>query len=473
MKILFAANEAVPFAKSGGLGDVAGALPRAIRSRMHACRVVLPLYSDIPEKYRSEMKFLQSFYVPLGWRNQYCGIFEYTHNGVKHYFLDNEYYFKRRGINGFFDDAERFAFFSKAVLEMISRIDFVPEIIHCNDWQTALIPTYLNVFYRQLDTYKNIKTMFTIHNIKYQGQFDKDVRYDVAGLPWTAGSILEYDGDTNFMKGAIEQCDVLTTVSPTYAEELLYPPFSWGLDRMLWRHKNKLSGVINGIDVERYDPATDTCLAKTYSATDRAGKAANKAELQASLGLEQREEAMIIGMVTRLDSMKGLDLVREVFRDIMKLDVQFVLLGTGDEVYEKFFGEIGISHPGRAVANIGFSDPLARKIYAGSDVFLMPSLSEPCGLSQMIALRYGSIPIVRATGGLKDTINDFGGDFGNGFNFQSENAYDMLDAIERAYKDFQDKEKWDHHVQIAMGCDFSWGRSANEYIRLYRQMLHQ
>jgi starch synthase len=473
MKILFAANEAVPFAKTGGLGDVAGALPRAIRSRGHACRVVMPLYSDIPEKYRQEMKFLTKFYVPLGWRNKYCGVFEYTHKGEKHYFLDNEYYFKRRGINGFFDDAERFAFFSKAVLEMLQHIDFAPEIIHCNDWQTALIPTYLNVFYRQLDTYKNIRTMFTIHNIEYQGQFDKDVRYDVAGLPGYAGSIVEFDGDTNFMKGAIEQCDVLTTVSPTYAGELKDSKVAHGLDGMIRSHSHKLSGILNGIDVESYDPTTDQCLAKNYSAANRAGKAANKAELQSSMGLEQREEAMLIGMVTRLAKHKGLDLVREVFWDIMKLDVQFVLLGTGEEPYEKFFGEIGISHPGRAVASISFSDPLSRKIYAGSDVFLMPSLSEPCGLSQMLALRYGSIPIVHATGGLKDTINDFGGECGNGFNFQSEQAKDMLDAIHRAYTDFQDKAKWDHHVQIAMGCDFSWGRSANEYIRLYKQLLGQ
>jgi starch synthase len=438
---------------------------------MHACRVVMPLYSDIPDNLRQGMKYLTSFSLSLGWRNQYCGVFEYTRGGVKHYFLDNEYYFKRRGTYGFFDDAERFAFFSKAVLDMLLHIDFAPEIIHCNDWQTALIPTYLNVFYRHLDAFRDIRTMFTIHNIGYQGQFDKDVRFDVAGLPGYAGSIVEFDGDTNFMKGAIEQCDALTTVSPTYAGELMDPWFAHGLDGVIRDHGHKLSGILNGIDFADYDPATDQCLAKNYSAANRAGKAANKAELQSSLGLEEREEAMVIGMVTRLVDHKGLDLVRQVFQQIMEMDVQFVLLGSGDWPYEKFFRETIISHPGRTAVTIGFNEPLARKIYAGTDVFLMPSKSEPCGLSQMIALRYGTVPIVRATGGLRDTINDFGGDFGNGFNFQSYNAYDMLDAIGRAHRDFQDKEKWDNHVQIAMECDFSWGRSANEYIRLYRQML--
>ncbi|MDL2234212.1 glycogen synthase GlgA, partial [Ruminococcaceae bacterium OttesenSCG-928-L11] len=473
MKILFATSEAVPFVKSGGLADVAGSLTRAVRNRMHACRVVMPLYGDIPESFRQDMKFLTFFNVPLGWRNQYCGVFEYTHFGVKHYFLDNEYYFKRRGIYGFFDDAERFAFFSKAVLELLHYIDFKPEIIHCNDWQTALVPVYLNVFYRHLDAFRNIKTVFTIHNIQYQGMYDKAVRFDVAGLPAHAGSILEFNKDTNYMKGAIEQCGALTTVSPSYAKELMDPWYAHGLDGVIRDNQYKLSGILNGIDFMDYDPSTDMHLAEHFSAENREGRAKNKEEIQTALGLEPRSEAMVIGMVTRLVSHKGLDLVRQVFDRIMELDAQFVLLGTGDWQYEKFFREKELQYPGRVCSYIGFNDGMARRIYGSCDAFLMPSKSEPCGLSQMIALRYGSIPIVRATGGLRDTINDFGGDFGNGFNFQSYDAYDMLDAIYRANSDFQDKEKWDSHVKTAMNCDFSWGRSAGEYINLYKSLLSE
>lgn len=471
MKILFATSEAVPFIKSGGLADVSGSLTRAVRNRMHACRVVMPLYGDIPEIFRQEMKFLTFFNVPLGWRNQYCGVFEYTHYGVKHYFLDNEYYFKRRGIYGFFDDAERFAFFSKAVLEMLEHIDFQPEIIHCNDWQTALVPVYLNTFYRHLDAFRNIKTVFTIHNIQYQGCYDKDVRFDVAGLPGSSASIVEFGKDTNYMKGGIEQCDALTTVSPSYAQELMDPWFAHGMDSVIRDHQYKLSGILNGIDYMDFDPTTDQYMEENFSAQDPSGKAENKRALQQSLGLEVREEAMVIGMVTRLVSHKGLDLVREVFGQIMDCDVQFVLLGSGDWQYEKFFQDLTMAYPGRLSVNLGFNDPLARKIYGGADTFLMPSKSEPCGLSQLISLRYGTIPIVRATGGLKDSINDFGGDFGNGFNFQTYNAYDMLDAIHRCLADFQDKEKWESHIKVAMNCDFSWGRSAGEYISLYKSLL--
>ncbi|MCL2055827.1 MAG: glycogen synthase GlgA [Oscillospiraceae bacterium] len=470
MKILFAASEAVPFIKSGGLADVAGSLTKAVRGRKHACRVVMPLYADIPDRFRQEMKFVTAINVPLGWRNQYCGVFEYTYQGVKHYFLDNEYYFKRRGLYGFFDDAERFAFFSKAVLEMLGHIDFKPEIIHCNDWQTALVPPYLNVFYRHLETYRDIRTVFTIHNIQYQGAYESGVRFDVAGLPSQAGAVVELDGDTNYMKGAITQCDALTTVSPTYARELMDPWFAHGLDGLIRDHAHKLGGILNGIDFADYNPASDTNITRNFSSSERRGKLANKKDLQLALGLEDRDEAMVIGMVTRLAGHKGLDLVREAFQKIMELDVQFVLLGTGEWQFEKFFKEAVLLYPGRVSVNLAFSEPLARKIYAGSDVFLMPSKSEPCGLSQMIALRYGSIPIVRATGGLHDTINDFGGEFGNGYNFQSYNAYDMLDAIGRANDDFWDKDKWDSHIKTAMECDFSWGRSAAEYIAMYKRL---
>jgi starch synthase len=431
----------------------------------------MPLYEDIPESYRKEFKFLTFFTVPLGWRSQYCGVYEFTHMGVKHYFLDNEYYFKRHNIYGFFDDAERFAFFSKAVLEAIQHIDFKPEIIHCNDWQTGLIPTYLNVFYRQLELYRDIKTIFTIHNVKYQGTFALETRYDVVGLPAIAGSIIEFAEDANFMKGAIEQCDALTTVSPTYAQELMDPWFAHGLDGMIRNHAGKLSGILNGIDMVAYNPETDSKLVKNFSAADKVNRDENKRELQDRLGLEKREEAMLIGIVTRLDGLKGMDLFLEALERIMNMDVQVAVLGTGDCQYEMRFREIPRLYPGRVSVTVAFDSNLAHRIYAGSDVFLMPSKSEPCGLAQMIALRYGSIPIVRSTGGLKDTINDFGGDFGNGYNFLTYNPNDMLDAIARADADFRDKEKWARHMDLAMGCDFSWGRSAGEYIKLYKGLI--
>jgi len=470
MKILFASSEAVPFIKSGGLADVAGALTKAVRNRMHACRVVMPLYSDIPEYFKEKMKFVTNFMVPLGWRNQYCGVFEYTHNGVKHYFLDNDYYFKRKGLYGFFDDAERFSFFSKAVLEMISYIDFKPEVIHTNDWQTALVPVYLNAYYRDMPEYANIKTVLTIHNIQYQGQYDKSVTFDVAGLPAWAADVVDFNKDTNFLKGGIEMCDALTTVSPTYAEELMDPWFAHGLDAIIRSKRDKLKGILNGIDFVDYDPKTDEKICSNFSAAEPAARIFNKKDLQASLGLEQRKEAMVIGMVTRLVSHKGLDLVKEAFDKMMELDAQFVLLGSGDWKYENFFREAARRYPGKVSVTVDFSDALARKIYSSCDVFLMPSKSEPCGLSQLISLRYGAIPVVRSTGGLKDTINDFGGDFGNGYNFQTYNAYDMLDAVYRANADFRDEEKWKKHVELAMGCDYSWNRSAGEYINLYKEL---
>ncbi|MDR2931604.1 MAG: glycogen synthase [Oscillospiraceae bacterium] len=471
MKILFASSESAPFVKSGGLADVAGSLTRAVRNRMHACRVVLPLYSDIADLYKDEMKFVVDFSVPLGWRNQYCGVFEYTYGGVKHYFLDNEYYFRRRGIYGFFDDAERFAFFSKAVLEMIHHIDFKPEIVHANDWQTALIPVYLNVFYRHLDNFRNIKSVLTIHNIQYQGMFDTAVRFDVAGLPGSAGNILDFNKDTNFLKGGIEQADAVTTVSPAYADELMDPWYAHGLDAILRDNQYKMNGILNGIDYMDYNPETDVNIAQNYSASDFSKRGENKKDLQMSMGLEPRADAMVIGMVTRLVGHKGLDLVKEAFWKLMEMDVQFVLLGTGDWQYEKFFRDAVAQYQGRVGVTIGFDDALARRIYAGSDVFLMPSKTEPCGLSQLIALRYGSIPVVRQTGGLKDTINDFGGEFGNGYNFLTYNAYDMLDAIYRAAHDFSIEDAWEHHVRTAMQCDFSWGRSAGDYINLYKNLI--
>ena len=473
MKILLASSEAVPFAKSGGLADVAGSLAMAVRNRQHACRVVLPLYQDIPQSYREKMKFVTSFYVPLGWRNQYCGVFECTVGGLKYYLLDNEYYFRRAGLYGFYDDGERFAFFSKAVLEMVQHIDFKPDILHCNDWQTALVPVYLNAFYRHLEDYKNIKTLFTIHNIQYQGVFDKQMVSDVLGLPGHAQHIVEFAGDVNYMKGAIDQCDLLSTVSPTYACEILDPWYAHGLDSLLRDRQYKLHGILNGIDYTEYNPETDPKIICNYSANNLAGKAANKRELQNSLGLSADPDAMVIGVVSRLVSHKGMDLIQYAFGRIMQENVQFVLLGSGDWQYEKFFREAVSHYPRRVAVHLGFDSVLSQKIYSGADAYLMPSRSEPCGLSQMIALRYGTVPIVRLTGGLKDSVTDLGGETGNGYTFQTYNGEDMLWAISRAATDFADKEKWQSYVTRAMNCDFSWGKSANQYIALYKRLLEQ
>jgi len=471
MNILFATSEAVPFAKSGGLADVAGALSKAVRNRGHACRVVMPLYQGIPERLRAGMKFVTYFNTPLAWRNQYCGVFEANHDGVKYYFLDNEYYFKRTKLYGYFDDAERFAFFSRAVLEMLGRIDFEPDVIHCHDWQAALIPVYLDVFYRLNEKFRLIKTAFTIHNVQYQGTFDYKIMQDVLGMPESAGNILEFGGACNFMKGAIEQCDVLTTVSPTYAVELMDEWFAHGLDKLLLTKKYKMHGILNGIDVKTYDPATDPNIVKNYTASNLAGKAKNKTELQKLLGLDVNSAPMVIGMVTRLVSHKGLYLIKFAFERLMELPVQLAVLGSGDEEYEEFMREQAEKYPGKVGVYLGFDAALSHKVYAGSDVFLMPSRSEPCGLSQMIAMRYGTPPIVRLTGGLADSVSDFGSEGGNGYTFLTYDADDMLAATHRVLDDYSDKMLWPQRVKAAMQADFSWGRSAVEYIGLYQRLL--
>lgn len=471
MNVLFATSEAVPFAKSGGLADVAGALSKAVRNRGHACRVVMPLYDTIPEELREGMKFITYFNTPLAWRNQYCGIFEKTHGGVKYYFIDNEYYFKRGGLYGYYDDAERFAFFSRAVLEMLEVIDFSPDVIHCHDWQSALIPVYLDVFYRTAEKYRSIKTVFTIHNVQYQGNFDYRVSQDVLGLPEGANNILEFNWACNFMKGAVEQCDALTTVSPTYATELLDPWFAHGLAGLFAAKKYKLHGIVNGIDTKAYDPATDKGICKNFSIGTLGGKSENKSELQKLLGLNEDPDAMLIGMVSRLVSHKGLDLVEFAFERMMDMPVQLVVLGAGESQYEDFLRSEAGKRPGRVSVSLGYNEELSHKIYAGSDAFLMPSRSEPCGLSQMIAMRYGSLPIARMTGGLADTVRDFGGEDGNGYTFLTYNADDMLGAVGRAVGEFADKPLWQERVKSAMRCDFSWSRSAAEYINLYQKLI--
>lgn len=471
MKVLYAASEALPFIASGGLGDVAGSLPHALRKRLIGCRVVLPMYDTIKQELKDTMKFITHISVPVAWRRQYCGIFEAKYNGVIYYLIDNQYYFKRDTIYGHYDDAERFAFFSRAVLEIIPYIDFKPDIIHCNDWQTALTPVYYSAMYANSPGYENIKTIFTIHNIQYQGVYGKELLEDVLGIPADKASLLEYDGCINFMKGAIECADKVTTVSPSYADEILDPWYSHGLDSILNERRYKLRGILNGIDTVGYDPATDKCIKSNFSADDVSGKKIDKKALQKEMGLPVKPGVPVIGMVTRLVSHKGLDLVKGILDELLATsEMQLVVLGSGDYEYESYFRWIAEKYPDKVGLRIGFVPELARKIYAGADMFLMPSKSEPCGLSQMVALRYGTVPIVRETGGLRDSITDCGDGKGNGFTFKSYNAHDMLDAIRRALTLYYNGD-WNELVLRALNCDFSWGRSANAYIRLYKETL--
>ena len=472
MKVLYAASEALPFIASGGLGDVAGSLPQALRKRLIGCRVVMPLYDNIKQELKDTMKFITNISVPVAWRRQYCGIFEARAGGVIYYLLDNQYYFKRDSLYGFYDDAERFAFFSRAILEIIPYIDFKPDIIHCNDWQTALTPVYYSTMYANQPGYENIKTVFTIHNIQYQGVYGEELLDNVVGINHAHKNILEYDGTVNLMKGAIETANAVTTVSPSYAKEILDPWYSHGLDTILKERSFKLRGILNGIDVINYDPETDKDIFKNYSADNVRGKYVNKRELQKLLGLPEKSDTPVMGMVSRLVSHKGLDLCKAVLDELLSTtDIQLVVLGSGDYQYEEFFRGLAERYPDKVGLCLGFIPDLARKIYAGSDMFLMPSKSEPCGLSQMVALRYGSIPIVRETGGLRDSVSDSGDGEGNGFVFSSYNAHDMLHAIKRAVAGYQDKKGWPILVKRAMESDNSWGKSANEYIRMYKEVL--
>ncbi len=474
MKVLFCTSEARPFAASGGLADVAGSLPKALRTRLIGCRVVMPLYDSISQELRDSMHFVTSISVPVAWRRQYCGIYEAKYDGVTYYLLDNQYYFKRGRLYGHYDDAERFAFFSRACIEMLPAIDFKPDVLHCNDWETGLVPVYYHIFYANQDWYKGIKTLFTIHNIQYQGQYGKEILEDVFGIPSANANLLEWNDCVNIMKGAIETANWVSTVSPTYAEEILDPWFSHKLDPILRERSWKLSGILNGIDEKLYDPETDDKIYANFSVKDKSGKAVNKAKLQERLGLEVKPNLPLIGMVTRLVSHKGLDLVKSAIDNIMEFsNAQFAVLGSGDWEYETFFKEMADKYPGRFSLTIGFIPELSSKIYAGADMFLMPSKSEPCGLSQMISLRYGTIPVIRQTGGLKDTITDSGDGEGNGFTFLNYDSGDMLNTLHRAiYQYNTDKKGWDVLVDRAMKCDNSWGKSAREYIALYKQITN-
>jgi starch synthase len=476
MKVLFVASEAQPFMASGGLADVTGALSQALRRRLIGCRVVMPLYDTIPQEFKDKMTFVTSISVPVAWRRQYCGVFQAKHNGVIYYLIDNQYYFKRDSIYGHYDDAERFTFFARAALEILPHIGFKPDVIHCNDWQTALTPVFYKTMYCQDPWYQGIKTVFTIHNIQYQGTYGMDIIGDVVGLKPEDAGILEYDGDANFMKGGIECADRVTTVSPSYAQEILDPWYSHGLDPILRERQWKLSGILNGIATDTNDPETDPNLAMHFNVSNaKEGKAANKAALQETMGLPQKPDVPLIGLVTRLVSHKGLDLIKGVFDEFLATtEVQVVVLGSGDWQYENYFRELANRYGDKIAVRIGFVPSLAKKIYGGADMFLMPSKSEPCGLAQMISLRYGTIPIVRETGGLRDSITDSGDGEGNGFTFKTYNAHDMLGALRRAVDTYYNaKDYWDTLVIRALECDFSWNKSANEYIKLYKQLVKE
>ena len=426
MKILYAASEAAPYAKSGGLADVAGALPKALVRDGIDCRVIMPLYGDL--KFKDTLTYVTNFSVPVGWRSQYCGLFKAEHDGVTFYFIDNEYYFKRSGLYGFYDDGERFAFFSRAILETLFYTDFEPDIINCNDWQTALTPVYLNLYYRHLDKFNHIKTVFTIHNIAYQGKYGMDILEDTCGIGARDAHIVEYDGCANFMKGAIETADKVTTVSPTYAQEILDPWFSHGLDGLLRQKQYKLCGILNGIDVDVFNPATDPDIPQNYDAnTVQQGKPVCKAALQDEFGLN-KDGSPVMAMVTRLVGHKGVDLVRSIAEGLLQQGIELVILGSGEAQYENFFNELCARNPGRVGVYIGFNAKLAQRIYAGADIFLMPSRSEPCGLAQMVSCRYGTIPVVRETGGLRDSIHDSGDNVG--YVFQNFNLFPHLTVLE-------------------------------------------
>ncbi len=469
MKILYAASEALPFAASGGLADVLGSLPTAVAAEGNDCRVIMPMYRSIKPEVRNKMTYLGDVTVDVAWRKQYCGVYMIKHGNVVYYLIDNPYYFMRDGMYGFYDDCERFVFFSRAVLEIIPLINWKPEIIHCNDWQTAMIPVFYEILYKYHREYENIKTIYTIHNIQYQGVYGREVVTELMGLPAYHTNILEFDGCVNLMKGAIEKANLITTVSPTYANEVLDPWYSYGMDRALIRRRDGIKGILNGIDIKNYNPKTDKVIAKNYSPTNISGKAVCREQLLTEMGLPI-DDNPVIGIVTRLVAHKGIQLIQRVFHEMIGLGCKFVILGSGEKIFEDFFLEMQEQYPLQVKTNLGFKPELSRKIYAGADFFLMPSQNEPCGLAQMVAMRYGTIPIVRETGGLKDSVRDAGGKNGNGFTFKTFDAMDMLDAVKRAVAVYGTKRKWTSLIKRAMNCDYSWCVSAKEYIEMYNKL---
>lgn len=481
LHVAFASAEAAPFVKTGGLGDVAGSLPQALKAAGAEVVVLVPKYDTIAQEYKDRMEHLCDFYVPLGWRNEYCGIERLNHRGVDYLFIDNERYFSRGYPYGFFDDGERFAFFSKAIVETLQYLPgvlngFTCDVLHCNDWHTAMAPVFLREFYQASPFYQNIKTVFSIHNIAFQGQYSAKVLNDILGLahiPAAAFQLTCGPDAVNYMQGALNYTDAITTVSPTYAEEIKTGEFGEGLDGILRRRAPILQGIVNGIDTVGFDPATDQRIPAQFTAGDRSGKAVCKARLQEELGLEVRDDRPLMVMVTRLTRQKGMDLVTYALDRILSGGVQVAVLGTGDTDYENALRYFEAKYPGTMAARIQFDPALSQRMYAGADLFLMPSLFEPCGLSQMIAMRYGTLPIVRETGGLKDTVapyNQFTGE-GTGFSFANFNGDEMADTVFRAARLFwDDRAAFNKLVDNAMAADFSWTRSADVYMAMYHNL---
>lgn len=476
-KILFVSSEAVPYIKTGGLADVVGSLPKYFDKDKYDVRVIIPKYKCMSEEFKSQLKFVCHFYVNLNWRKQYVGILKAKKDGIIYYFVDNEFYFAGDNpYNNIYEDVEKFAYFSKAVLEALPNIEFCPDIIHCNDWQTGLLPVFLRTTFGSDNFYANIKTVFSIHNMKFQGRWKIHEIVDITGLPAHIfnSNELEFYGEANYLKGGVVYADEITTVSPNYAVEVTTPEGGEGLDGLMLERRRHLSGILNGIDYDEYDPKKDVYISEHFSDTDLSGKAKNKKLLQEKNGLMINEDAFLIGIVSRLTSQKGFDLVNYVMEEMLTtMNVQFVILGTGEYKFEESFSYFHNKYPDKVSTYVGYSEERAHEIYAACDAFLMPSLFEPCGLSQMISMRYGTIPIVRETGGLKDTVvaYDEATDTGNGFVFSEFNAHEMLNSIKSAENIFRnDKAKWNGIIKRAMGEDFSWNKSAEKYEELYEKM---
>ena len=475
MKILFVATEAAPFIKSGGLGDVVGALSKELVNQGEDVRVILPKYKDIKECYKREMKHLKYIFINVGWRRQYCGIETLKYKNVTYYFVDNEYYYNRDGVYGYYDDAERVAFFDRAVLEIIPEINWYPDIIHCNDWQTGMLPALYKLEYKYKYPCKDIKIVFSIHNLFFQGNYNKYILPELFGYdmqPFYNKSV-EFYGDVSFMKAALTYSDRILTVSESYAREIQTPEYGERMDGLLRSRGWDLQGIVNGIDYEDYNPEDDNFIAAKYNFDSIENKKVNKRELQKELGLEVLENTPIISLVTRLTKQKGVDLIRDCIEEVLQGDVQLVVLGTGASEYEDYFRYLENKYRGKVVSIINFDIELSHRIYAGSDMFLMPSAFEPCGLGQLIALRYGTIPIVRETGGLRDTIEAFN-KFevrGNGFSFYNYSSKELLNCITEAMNIYSQKDMWNEIIKNAMESDFSWNKSANKYKEMYENLL--
>ena len=473
-KILFVASEGVPFIKTGGLADVVGSLPKYLDKNQFDVRVILPKYMCMKEEYKKQLNYITHFYMDLGWRSQYVGVLETIYEGIHFYFIDNEYYFAGfKPYGNIYEDVEKFAFFSKAALSVLPVIEFQPDIIHCHDWQTGLVPVFLKDKFHENDFYANMKCVMTIHNLKFQGVWDMQSIKNITGLAdyYFTPDKLELYGDANYLKGGLVYADALTTVSPSYAEEIKTPFYGENLDGLMRARAHDLRGIVNGLDYNEWNPQTDRLIYQNYSAGHfQEEKAKNKAELQKQLGLPQKKDVFMIGIVSRLTDQKGMDLIDYMMEEMCQQDYQIVVLGTGEEKYENMFRHFAWKYPEKVSANIYYSEDISHKIYAACDAFLMPSLFEPCGLSQLMSLRYGTVPIIRETGGLKDTVepyNEYEG-IGTGFSFANYNAHEMFDTIRYAHSVYVDKKtEWNKMVQRGMQADFSWNASAGKYAELY------